>query len=650
MANVSPTDVVVTHSNTAEWWERADRHYDAAGDLWLGGRRAAELARETGTPAYVYCAARVSQNVARLRTALAETGAPTRLLYAMKSNRHAPLLAHLRGLGVGLDVCSPGEVRHGLACGYALSQMSFTAGCLSRADYAALAGWPELWVNADSLSALKRLAQASPGRQIGLRINPASGYGYNELVTYAGTKPSKFGVYQDRFGEALELAGHLGLTLTGLHCHAGCGFLTAQLPALDAAYARIGEFLDAAPGITSLNLGGGLGIPLVAEDDELDLGAWAALVRRHFAARKLQLTIEPGDFLVKDAGALLTEVTQVESKGGRVFVGVNAGFNVHPEPVFYRLPLIAAPVQRNPGTPQQVTIAGNINEALDLWAENIELPPLDEGQLLCFLNAGGYGASMASRHCLRDEMSEHLIPTSDLAPDVDVDRLADANKHAWDDLYASTRDLVWGSDVLPFLGEFTAAFRAALSAPSRLLDAGAGEGRNLPFLLDCAADEVHAVDASSHALDKLPDAVRARVRCRVADLTATGYAGSQFDGICLLDVFETLPNADAVLAELYHILKPGGLLLCNIPGFDDGVAGHDMHALSKDAFLYQSSYFYRFLEPQAAEALLLAAGFELVHSRRCEWLEAAHPGYRSEAHTHVSHVLLVRRPATRATR
>ncbi len=637
-------------SVAAEWWERTDRHYDTAGMLWIGGRRALDLARETGTPAYVYSAARISQNVARMRSALAEVGAPARLLYALKCNRYAPLLAHLRSLGVGVDVCSPGEVRHALACGFALSQMSFTAGSLSQADYAALSGWPELWVNADSLTALRRLAQVSPGRELGLRINPASGLGYNERVTYSGVKPSKFGVYFDRFAEALTLARQHGLALTGLHCHAGCGFLTPQLPALEQVYARIGEFLDAAPQISTLNLGGGLGIPLVAGDGELDLGAWATLVRKHFARRPLKLTFEPGDFLVKDAGTLLTEVTQVEAKGGRVFVGVDAGFNVHPEPAHYRLPLIPAPARRDPGAALEVTIAGNINEALDLWAEDVRLSPLVELDLLCFLNAGGYGASMASRHCLRDEMTEHLIPVNDLAPGVDVDQLADANKHAWDELYASTGELVWGSDVLPFLSEFAEDFKASLTAPSRLLDAGAGEGRNLDFLLACGADEVHAIDASAHALDKIPEATRARVRCRVADLTASGFPGAHFDGICLLDVFETLPNAEAVLAELYHILKPGGLLLCNIPGFDDGVAGHDMRALGSDSFLYQSAYFYRFIEPQAAEALLDAAGFEVLHSGRREWLESAHPGYRSEAHNHVSHVLLVRRPTARAAR
>ena len=631
----------------AEWWERPDRHYDAHGDLWFGGRRALDLARETGTPAYAYSAARVSQNVARLQSALAEIGTPARLLYAMKSNRFPPLLAHLRSLGVGLDVCSPGEVRHALGCGFELGQLSFTAGSLSRADYAALGEWSALWVNADSLTALRRLAEVSPGRRLGLRINPAAPLGYNELVSYSGSRPSKFGVYRDRYLEARALAADLGLDLGGLHCHAGCGMLTPHLGSLERVYAAIAGFLDLAPGIRELNLGGGLGIPLVAGDEELDLPAWAALTKRYFGGRGLQLSFEPGDYLVKDAGILLTEITQVEEKGGRVFVGVDAGFNVHPEPAYYRLPLAPAPARRLPGAAQTVTIAGNINEALDLWAEDIALPPLAEGGVLCFLNAGGYGASMASRHCLRTEMSEHLIASLRQLGNLDVEALSESNKLAWDRLYAATGQPVWGMQPMPFLAEFQEAFRAAPGVPSRLLDAGVGEGRNLPFLYACGAAEVHAIDASAHALEKVPQALRDATHLRRGDLAATGYPGASFDGIILLDVFETLPNAEAVLAELYRILKPGGLLLCNIPGFDDGVAGHDMHQLGDDAFLYQSAYFYRFVEPAAAEALMAAAGFEVLQSVHREWTESAHPGYRQDEHRHASHVLLVRRPPVR---
>lgn len=628
------------------WWERSDRHYDGTGQLWLAGRRAGDLARETGTPAYVYDAARVGQNVRRLREAIARIDAPSRLLYAMKSNRHPPLLRYLGQLGLGIDACSPGEVRLALDCGFAQQQISFTAGNLSRADHAALADWPELWFNADSLSALQRIAAASPGRRIGLRINPAIGIAYadNARVSYAGVRPTKFGVYLDRFEEALELADKLGLKLLGLHCHAGCGFLDPQLQRMDAILSRIGEFLARAPQIERVNLGGGLGIPLREGDRPLDLDAWSGLVSRHFGGRGLFLEFEPGDYLVKDAGALLTEVTQVEEKGGQVFVGLNAGFNLHPEPVFYDLPLVAAPALRRPGEAQTITLAGNINEAHDLWAEALPLPPLQEGDILCLLNAGGYGASMASNHCLRGSVGEHLLALEVPAHGASPTQLAEANKRAWDALYAQTGELVWGEEPLPFLAHFAGDIAAALREPARLLDAGCGEGRNLPFLLELGAAEVHALDASQHALDKIPAELAGSVRSHLGDLAASGLESASFDAITLLDTFETLPDADRVLVEMHRLLKPGGLLLCNIPGFDDGVSGEDMQAVGEDAFLYRRTYYFRFVDAAQAESILRAAGFEILRSEHHSWIEAAHPGFRSEEHAHTSHVLLVRRP------
>ena len=631
-----------------EWWTRADRYRDATGELWFGDKRVADLAVRHGTPAYFYCGDRIAANVARLREHLATIGRPVPLLYAMKSNRFEPVLRRLRELGVGLDVSSPGELHWARACGFDDSTLSFTAGSLSTADYEVFAKAPKVWINADSLTALRRLAQLSPGRELGLRINPAAGLGYgnNDLVRYSGTRPTKFGVYRDRFAEALHRAHELGLRLTGLHCHAGCGFLTPQLPALAEVFARIGDFLDAAPDITQLNLGGGLGIPLTSSDAPLDLAAWAALVRQHFAHRQnLRLEFEPGDYLVKDAGVLLTEVTQVEEKGGRTFVGVNAGFNVHPEPAFYHLPLEPVPVVRRPGPSRLVTIAGNINEALDLWATDFELPEVREGDILAFLNAGGYGAAMASRHCLRHEMKEHwLPPRSDSPAALDPAALNEENKHTWDNLYASEPELVWGQEPLPFLADYRNDFRLALQAPSRLLDAGAGEGRNLPFLLSCGAEETHAVDASLHGLAKMPPAIGSRVHARRADLGGTGLADCSFDGITLLDVVETLPDTAPVLRELFRILKPGGLLLCNIPGMDDGVAGIDMQPIGSSSFLYRDRYFYEFRTPEQAGALLRSAGFQVVRQSRSEWDEAAHPGFRPEGHRHVSLVFLVRRP------
>lgn len=629
------------------WWERPDRHYGADGRFRFGGLDVAELVGRLGTPTYVYSSARVTQNVARLREALAAAGLSVRLLYAMKSNRHPALLRHLRTLGVGLDVCSPGEVEHALEAGYSPEALSFTAGCLSRADYRRLAVWPGMWVNADSRSALRRWAEIRPGSEIGLRVNPRIGLGYgdNERLVYAGTRPSKFGIHPEDLEAALAEVAALGLRLTGLHCHAGCGFLTPQLDALDRIYAHLAGLLDRLPAVRSINLGGGLGIPLTAADQPLDLGRWTSLVQRHFGGRGLEILIEPGDYLVKDAGVLLTEVTQVEEKGGVCFVGIDAGFSIHPEPAFYRLPLEPVPALRRAGPARRVTIAGNINEALDLWAEDVLLSPVEEDDLLCLLNAGGYGASMASQHCLRGRFHEHWIDgeTGDGAA-IPASALDASNRAAWEHLYAATGERVWGSTPLPFLAAHADRFRAVFGSPARLLDAGCGEGRNLAFLDALGADEVHALDASPAALAKIPEAAARGLRKRLATLDQTGYPADHFDGVILLDTFETLPDLAAVLREMLRILKPGGLLLCNVPGLDDGVAGLDMRALSDRAYLYRDSYYFCFHDVREARALLVTHGFEVLLEEHVSWEEGPHPGFRVEHHEHISQVFLIRKP------
>ena len=612
------------------------------------GHRVDALVGRFGTPSYVYSTARITANVAGLLEALDATGCSTRLIYAMKANRFPGVLEHVRQLGLGLDVCSPGEVRHALACGFTLNQLSFTAGSLSTADYAALSGWPELWINADSRTALRRLAEVSPGREIGLRINPAVGLGYadNPLVRYAANaRPTKFGVHAAQFADALALAHDLGLRVTGLHCHAGSGFLTPQLPALDEVLTRIGSFLDAAPSVRRLNLGGGLGIPLVSTDAPLDRAAWAALIRRHLAPRGLSLTFEPGDHIVKDAGILLTEITQVELKSDVTFVGVNAGFNLHPEPAFYRMPLEPVPALRRTGDPTEVTIIGNINEALDVWCPQTLLPPVEERDTLVFINAGAYGASMASAHCLRTEMTEHLLPPAPESATSPIG-LDATNRFAWNELYSSTAELVWGREPMPFLEAYRAEIAAVLTDPVRLLDAGTGEGRNLPFLVAFNAGEVTGLDSSQAALDKVPAEIRERVVLRHAALDGTGLPDASFDMVLLLDVVETLPNAEQVLRELNRVLKPGGLLLCNIAATDDGVAGIDMHPTNDagEGFLYQNRYYFRFFNEEQATALMTGAGFEPVSCRSYTWEEESHPEFRAETHSHTSHVMLVRRP------
>jgi diaminopimelate decarboxylase len=132
----------------------------------------------------------------------------------------------------------------------------------------------------------------------------------------------------------------------------------------------------------------------------LDLDQWAALIARYAHARGVTIHVEPGDYLVKDAGVLLVQVNSVEEKGGTEFVGVNAGFNLQNLPVYYQTPFVVVPLREKEGVPHQTfTIAGNINEAIDLLAEAVALPHVEEEDYLALLNVGGYGRVVRTIVC-----------------------------------------------------------------------------------------------------------------------------------------------------------------------------------------------------------------------------------------------------------
>src|SRR5262249_31508272 len=148
--------------------------------LHLAGTDLHELARRTGTPAFVYNADRVRANLARLRGALAAEQVPHRVFYAIKANRFPPLIAAMRAWGeCGIDACSPAEVLYALEHGFAEHEVSFTGNSVSNADLDVLARHPGVHVNCDALSTIRRLGERCPGRRIGIRINPRVGAGYH---------------------------------------------------------------------------------------------------------------------------------------------------------------------------------------------------------------------------------------------------------------------------------------------------------------------------------------------------------------------------------------------------------------------------------------------------------------------------------------
>jgi diaminopimelate decarboxylase len=397
-----------------DWWQRADLCYQD-NHLHFAGHRVADLAGQFGTPAFVYSAKRVRENIERVKKALLTIGGQQqhRLYYAMKANRFAPLLTFLKQTGLcGIDCCSPAEVEHALSCGFAPADISFTATSLSQDDFDVLARYDGLLFNADSLHAIGEWGKRKPGSEIGIRINPAAGVSRasNELLQYAGPVTTKFGIYKEQFPDALEIAASFGLTVRRIHFHTGCGYLTDQLIQWQTVIEKCLWFVDQVPTVQRVNIGGGLGIPHVATDQPLDLKKWAEVIKRCFTDRGLVVDMEPGDYLAKDAGLLLLTITSLEKKQHTHFLGVDGGFNIAPEPAYYKLPFQPVPLFHNGSDcPTPFHVVGNINEALDVWSENTLLPNMTDQKYLALINAGAYSSSMASNHCMRGRLKEFLL-------------------------------------------------------------------------------------------------------------------------------------------------------------------------------------------------------------------------------------------------
>ncbi len=383
------------------------------GRLLVAGRDAEALAREHGTPLYVFDVPRVAEQARALRDALARAGLTPRVRLALKAQRAPEILAALRALGapgspaaVGIDACSPGEVLHALDHGFTAAEISVTGTNLSERDLDVIvpAG---VHVNLDLFSQIERYGRRCPGRTVGLRVNPRGGVmrGHAESL-YSGARPTKFGIYEEDLGAALDAARRHDLTIDTLHVHLANGMLDDELAAFDAALepvTRMAEALLAAGcPLAEVNAGGGLGTPLHAGERPLDLDAYAAVLARRFGHLGVAVGCEPGEFLTNECGVLLAEVVSVEDRLGTTFVGLDAGWNVMNDPYIYdRRPYALVAARALAPRDRETTLAGHINEGDDVFASGIPFPEVREGEMVAFVSTGGYSPGMWTDHCLR---------------------------------------------------------------------------------------------------------------------------------------------------------------------------------------------------------------------------------------------------------
>jgi diaminopimelate decarboxylase len=393
------------------WWARPGLDVQD-GRLRIAGVDPEELARLHGTPLVVYDRRRFAENAERLIGAFERPGLRHRVRFALKANPDPEILSVLRPL-VGIDACSPGEVERALDCGWRPDEISYTGTNVSERDLDVLlpAG---VHLNLDAVSQIDRVGRRLrrdrlPGRAIGIRINPGAGAGYNETLAYSGARPTKFGIYPDRLDEAVAVAARHGLAIDTVHVHAGSGWLGDGIRAFEAALTAAGSIArrlrSQGQPIEEVNVGGGLGVPARADERPVDPDAYVAAIQRalgDLVDDGIAIGCEPGDFLAKDAAIILGEVVTVEERAGTTFVGLDFGWNINPSYFIYgyaqEFVLVAA--ADAPRT-TRVTVAGHINEAHDVFAEDYPLPPVEEGDIVALLNAGGYHQAMSSTHCLR---------------------------------------------------------------------------------------------------------------------------------------------------------------------------------------------------------------------------------------------------------
>ncbi len=269
------------------WWARPGLDV-RNGRLRIAGRDAGSIARDHGTPTYVYDLPHIEAQAVGLRAALEHTGLRGLVRLALKAQRDPHVLAALRERcpWVGMDVSSPGEVEWALAHGWTPDEISYTGTNLSERDLDAIVG-SGVHLNVDLLSQLERVGRRAPGSTVGVRVNPRIGASHDMAgaTKYAGARPTKFGLFAEQLDEALGIAARHDLRIDTVHVHVGDGYLTPGLDAFDETLRRVGAMtaalLDAGCPIEEVNTGGGLGVPIETGDEPLDLEWWAAIAAAH---------------------------------------------------------------------------------------------------------------------------------------------------------------------------------------------------------------------------------------------------------------------------------------------------------------------------------------------------------------------------------
>jgi diaminopimelate decarboxylase len=384
----------------------------------IAGVSISELARQFGTPCYIYDAAAIVRRIEDLR-------AFDLIRYAQKACSNLAILDLMRRHGVVVDAVSAGEIERSFAAGYKPHgdppPVVYTADIFDE-EALALAVEKGLHVNVGSPDMIHQFGQRAPGREITLRINPGFGHGHSQK-TNTGGDHSKHGIWHAQLPEVLAIAARHGLKITGVHMHIGSGTDLEHLSQVCGAMERCAR--QVGPSITTISAGGGLPIAYRPGDQLVDVAAdhrlWDATRKRLVEAwgHPVRLEIEPGRYLVAESGYLLTQIRAIKQTSSRTFYILDAGFNNLARPILYGAyhPMSIAPGDGAEDRPlHDAVVAGPLCESGDVFTQeeggtvcSRPLPVAHVGEWLVIERAGAYGFAMSSNYNSKPLAPEVLI-------------------------------------------------------------------------------------------------------------------------------------------------------------------------------------------------------------------------------------------------
>jgi diaminopimelate decarboxylase len=367
------------------------------------------IAREFGTPVYIYHAEKIAEQYNKLVSAFKKTD--SKFFYACKALTNINILRYIKFIGANVDCSSVNEVKLAMHAGFIPERILYTSNGIAFSEIREAKNLG-VNINIDSLSNLEKFGEAyGHSYPVGIRLRPNILAGGNLKIS-TGHDKSKFGIPVDQVEKILSTVRQHNLFIRGLQIHTGSDIEDADvfMKGIEVLFDIIPHFKE----LEFIDLGGGFKVPYRDSDSETDITLLAKRVSEAFANhpnpdnKHLQVWFEPGKFLVSAAGYFVTQVNVIKETSATTFVSVNSGFNHLIRPMFYNSFHRIENISNENGPEKVYTVVGNICET-DTFAWDREINEIKECDFLVFYNAGAYGFEMSSNFNSRLKPAEVLV-------------------------------------------------------------------------------------------------------------------------------------------------------------------------------------------------------------------------------------------------